>query len=78
MIPCEKPLENFDPLGHSCGQPSVQFILHHSNSVPGRVWTTACCEAHRICLDPPPGAMWVDDPEEITEEEYVVVNVMES
>ncbi len=59
-----------------CGQPAIQFILYFAHMahgiVPGVPFSSAFCEEHRII---PYGAR---DLTIVTEEEYVVFNVMDS
>ncbi|MGH9920391.1 MAG: hypothetical protein ACRD6W_16175 [Nitrososphaerales archaeon] len=67
---------DYNILEEPCGEPAVQFILEHSNSVTGVCWPLAFCEDHR-CPDQPhlPGR-WVCEAQEISEDEYHVAAVM--
>ncbi len=72
MIFCDAELEGRG--SGMCGKPAVQFILHHSHTIPGDSWATASCDAHVIT------GIILDSihAQEMTEEEYVVYNVMRS
>jgi hypothetical protein len=61
-----------------CGKPAVQFWLCHSNTVAGVTWTLACCEEHRMPLEPPDGVRYNDDSHEISEQEFLVAQVMQA
>ncbi len=72
MIPCgalKLPLG----IGH-CGEPATSFLLHRSISSPDP-WATARCEQHHAGVLRSP-VLFIHS--EITEEEYIVFNVMHS
>ena len=79
MILCDQGTRpGTSPGPRPCSKPAVQFWLCYSNTVKGVTWTLACCEQHRMALEPPPGTTYNDGSHEITEEEFHVAQVMQS
>jgi hypothetical protein len=79
MVPCchkGEPFGGYRVDAPICGKPAVQFLLHHSNTTEGVTWTSAHCQEHYIPEEPPPGIVWIDNAQDLTEDEYHVAEIM--